>query len=131
MSKIKTQENAASVDDFVAAIDDPARREDCRALVALFASATRQKPTMWGDRIIGYGKRHYTYANGKPGVLCKVGFAPRAKTFALYIADFPGRDALLGKLGKHKFSGGCLHIPTLAGLDLKVLKAIVSQGYRL
>ena len=84
---------------------------------------------MWGAHIVGFGKRHYNYADGKPAELCKVGFAPRARSFALYIAKFPGREALLNKLGKHKFSGGCLHINKLENIDLEILRKIIKKGY--
>lgn len=129
MAQRKTRETGASVDDFVDSISDEVKRRDCRALVDLFSSATGQEPKMWGEHIVGFGKRHYHYANGKPAELCKIGFAPRARSFALYIARFPGREALLDNLGKHKFCGGCLHIPKVDAVDLEVLETIVRKGY--
>lgn len=129
MAKRKTQETDASVDDFVNSISDPVKREDCRTLVDLFASVTGQEPKMWGSHIVGFGKRHYKYADGKPAELCKVGFAPRSKSFAFYIAKYPGREILLDNLGKHKFCGGCLHITRLTNVDLKVLGKIIKNGY--
>lgn len=129
MSTIKTQENDASIDDFIASLDDPRKRQDCRTLVALFTRASTLAPRMWGTSIVGFGTHHYLYANGKPGAICKVGFAPRVKSLALYLADFPGRAALLNDMGKHKFSGGCLHIDKLDHIDLDALETIVREAY--
>lgn len=129
MSTIKTQQNDASVEAFIDTVEDPARQRDCRTLVALFTRASGQTPRMWGDRIVGFGERHYQYANGKPGEICKVGFAPRAKSLAFYIPDFPGRAALLDSMGRHKFSGGCLHIAALEAVPLDTLESIVRKAY--
>ena len=129
MAKIKTQENNASVDAFVAAIPDLVKREDCGTLVKLFSLATGQEPKMWGEHIVGFGKRHYTYANGKPGEMCKVGFAPRSKSFALYLATFPDSDTLYKQLGKYKFQGGCLHITKIADINPEILKIIVKKSF--
>ena len=125
----KTQETNASVDEFIDSIEQAPKREDCRAIAKLMQSATGQKPKMWGTHIIGFGKHHYTYANGKPGEICNVGFAPRSRSFALYLSNFPGREKLLNRLGKHRFSGGCLHVVKLADIDEKVLADIVQKAY--
>ena len=130
MSTIKTQENDASIETFISTLDDPRRQQDCRTLVDLFTRASKQTPRMWGTSIVGFGKHHYQYANGKPGEICKVGFAPRAKSFAFYLADFPDRAALLESMGKHKFSGGCLHISKLDAVDLKTLETVVRKAYQ-
>ena len=71
MTTIKTQQNDASIEDFIDTLDDPQKREDCRVLVELFARASKQTPRMWGTGIVGCGKHHYQYANGKPGEMCK------------------------------------------------------------
>jgi hypothetical protein len=78
---------------------------------------------------VGFGERHYLYANGKPGVICKVGFAPRAKSFALYLAKGPDHAALIKQLGKHKYSGGCLHITNLADVNADVLSRMVKSAF--
>lgn len=129
MSAIKTQENDASIEDFIAAHKDPIKQQGCSTLTTLFTRATKQTPRMWGTSIVGFGRHQYQYANGKPGVICKVGFAPRAKSFALYLADFPERAALLESMGKHQFSGGCLHIKKLDEVNLKILETIVTKAY--
>jgi hypothetical protein len=123
----KTVATAASVPEFIARIGDPARREDAKALAKLFGEVSGWKAKMWGAAIIGFGAYHYTYASGHSGSICAVGFSPRKANFALYVADFPGKEALLKRLGKHK--GGlkqCLYVDRLADVDLGVLKQIVA-----
>ena len=130
MAKRKTNETDDSVDDFIDSIADEPRREDCRAITKLMSTATRQKPRMWGTSIIGFGKHHYQYANGKPAEICKVGFAPRARSFAFYLPKYPEHAALIKKLGKHKYSGGCLHVSRLADVDVSVLARMIASAFR-
>lgn len=40
-----------------------------------------------------------------------------------------GAAASLKKLGKHKVSGGCLHIAKLADVDQAVLREMVRSAY--
>ncbi|NKB99357.1 MAG: DUF1801 domain-containing protein [Pseudomonadales bacterium] len=129
MKERKTQETKASVSQFVKSISDKQKREDCAAITKLMRSATKQTPKMWGDAIIGFGRHNYRYANGKPADICRVGFAPRSRSFAFYLSDFPDRAKLLGKMGKHHFSGGCLHITKLADVDPEILTTIIESAY--
>ena len=130
MAKRKTNESDDSVDDFIDSIKDKTKREDCRAITRLMAAATRVKPKMWGTSIIGFGKHHYQYADGKPAEICKVGFAPRAKSFSFYLPKYPEHASLVKKLGKHKYSGGCLHVTRLADVDQAVLARMVKHAFR-
>lgn len=130
MANIKTVQNKASVSNYIASLPEERKRKDGRKIIKIMKSATQDKPMMWGDKIVGFGKYHYTYKNGKPGEICNVGFAPRAKSFAFYLSNFPGRDKLIAKLGKHKFSGGCLHITKLGDVDEKVLESIIKKAYQ-
>lgn len=130
MAKRKTNETEASVDEFIESIEDELKREDCRSIAGIMATATGVDPKMWGSGIVGFGKLHYRYANGKPAEICKVGFAPRSRSFAFYLPAYPEHVSLISKLGKHKYSGGCLHIAHLSDVDTDVLARIVNRAYR-
>jgi Domain of unknown function (DU1801) len=130
MAKRKTNQTDDSVDAFIDSIEDESRREDCRAITRIMRTATGQEPRMWGTSIIGFGKHHYQYANGKPAEICKVGFAPRARSFAFYLPKYPQHRELIPKLGKHKYSGGCLHLTKLADVDVRVLARMVKSAFR-
>lgn len=98
MANIKTVLNRASVSKHIASLSEEHKRKDGRKIIKIMKSATQEKPMMWGDKIIGFGKHHYTYANCKPGEICNVGFAPRSRSFAFYLSNFPGRDKLIDRL---------------------------------
>jgi len=55
MAKNKTKATQASVEDYLSAIADEARRKDCEALAKPMAKATKQEPMMWGTGIVGFG----------------------------------------------------------------------------
>lgn len=130
MSKAtKTKPTTVSVTDFISAVENDTRREDAVVLMRLLKAVTGWKPKMWGPTIIGFGAYHYTYDTGHSGSTCAIGFSPRKASLVIYVADFPGKEALLGQLGKHK--GGlkqCLYINKLADVDMKVLEKILIGG---
>lgn len=130
MAKVKTSLNDNSVTAFLDGIADASKREDAHAITKLMASATGETPHMWGNAIVGCGIRHYQYADGKPGEICKVGFSPRAKVFSFYLPEYPEHAALIQKLGKHKYSGGCLHVTRLADVDTRVLEQMIRSAFR-
>ena len=126
MAENKTRPTEVSVDAFINSLPEP-RRADGRALVKLMQSVSRQKPTVWGPSIIGFGSYHYRYESGREGDMPLLCFSPRKSANVLYInlAD----RTLLDKLGKHRLSGGCLHIKKLSGVDRAVLKTIIGNSY--
>lgn len=126
----KTIATKSNVADFIAAIADDARRADAKAASKLIADATGQKPTMWGSAIIGFGAYHYTYDSGREGDMCKIGLSPRKSGLVLYnVISDKNAAAALKQLGKHKVSGGCLHIAKLADVDQAVLRAMIKSAY--
>ena len=131
MSRRKTNETDESVDDFIDSIADERKRDDCRAIARIMSDATGMSPRMWGTSIIGFGKRHYRYADGKPAEICQGGFAPRARSFAFYLPKYPEHASLVAHLGKHRYHGGCLHLSKLADVDSSVLSRMVGAAFRM
>jgi hypothetical protein len=126
MAENKTRATKASVSDYIAAIGDVARRQDCQALATLMTRATKHKPKMWGTGIVGFGNYHYKYESGREGDSCLTGFSSRKSDISVYlVASFPGHDELLSKLGKHKMAKACLSIRRLGDVDLAVLEQLV------
>ena len=127
MSENKTRPTELSVEAYLAAIEDEARREDCRALVTLMSKATKQPAKMWGSSIVGFGSYHYRYESGREGDSCVAGFASRKGDISLYLMTDPERrDELLAALGKHKAGKGCIYVRRMADIDEKVLAKLVS-----
>jgi hypothetical protein len=118
MSENKTKPTAASVESYFAAISDEPRRKDCEALAKLMAQATKEPPKMWGSSVVGFGSYHYKYESGREGDSCLTGFSSRKSDISVYlVADFPGREEILAKLGKHKLGKGCLYIRQLRAIS--------------
>ena len=123
----KTKATDVSVEDYLAAINDEARRKDCEALADLMAKATKQPPRMWGASIVGFGSYHYRYASGREGDTCVVGFSSRKGDISVYgLNGAAGAAGLLSRLGKHKAGKGCVYIKRLSDVDLKVLEKLVA-----
>jgi hypothetical protein len=123
----KTTETDASVDDYLAAIDDEVRRDDCRVLARLMSGVTRQPPRMWGAGIVGFGSYHYRYESGREGDAPLTGFAARKGDISVYlVTGFEGREALLARLGRHKTGKACLYVRRLSDVDMQVLEQLVA-----
>lgn len=126
-----------SVADFIAAIEDPRRREEAQQLDALLQQVTGEAPRMWGPSIIGYGSYTYRYASGKEGTMCRLGFSPRKAQIVVYLVpdgsgmDQTGSDALLAALGTHSVGKGCLNIKRLDKVDCAVLTQLLSLNWQL
>ncbi|MDT3402889.1 DUF1801 domain-containing protein [Mucilaginibacter terrae] len=127
----QTIENQASVTDFINTVADETKRADSFKLIDLMSNATGLPAKMWGPAIVGFGSYHYKYESGREGDAPRVGFSPRANALTLYLAmDFPRKEQLLAKLGKHKTSVACIYIKKLADVDLEVLKEMIADSVK-
>lgn len=129
-AKLQTQETDASVDDFIAAIENPVRRADAEKVLAMYKRVTGEEPKMWGPAIVGFGNGVLRYPDGREIDWMLAAFSPRKQNMTLYvISDSPKQPALLAKLGKHTTSVACLYINKLSDVDEKVLEAVVKDSY--
>jgi hypothetical protein len=130
MAELKTKPTDASVEDFIAGVEDEAKREDCRTLTVMMRRITGAEPVMWGPSIVGFGTYHYRYESGREGDWMLAGFSPRRRELTVYVmAGFKGAEKVLTRLGKHRTSsGGCLYIKKLADIDLEVLEELVRDS---
>ncbi len=127
MAENKTKPSDASVEAYLAAIEDEARREDCRALVKLMSRVSKEPPKMWGASIVGFGSYHYKYASGREGDACRTGFSSRKGDISVYLmTGFEGQAELLARLGKHKMGKACLSIRKLSDVDSKILEQLIA-----
>jgi hypothetical protein len=129
MAENKTKETDASVESYLSAIPDEARRKDCEALAKLMAKATKHPPKMWGSSIVGFGSYHYKYESGREGDMCLVGFSSRKSDISVYgLMAAPSHEELIPKLGRHKAGKGCLYLKSLSDIDLKVLEKLIADA---
>ena len=130
MAENKTVKTGASVEEFIAGVENSRRREDGETLLEMMREITGLEPEMWGPSIIGFGDLHYKYESGREGDIFLTGFSPRKRSLSLYIAsDFAEYESLLARLGKHRKSVSCLYINKLADVDMDVLRELVRRSY--
>jgi hypothetical protein len=79
VAELNTRPTDASIDDFIAGVENEAKREDCRTLVALMRRVTGTEPVMWGPSTVGFGRYHERYASGREGDWLHAGFSPRKR----------------------------------------------------
>ena len=124
----KTQPTEIKVADFIRQ-SDPKKVDDSFELVEIMEKLSGEPATMWGPSIIGFGKYHYTYASGRQGEMCRIGFSPRKDKFSLYVtcdADF--RNDLVEQLGKIKQTKGCIYFKKLDDLNRGVLEELIKAS---
>ncbi len=122
----KTRPTTASVDDFLAA-SPPVRQADAAVVRDLLAEIAGAPAVMWGPSIVGFGS--YSTGGAKPMDWPLLGFSPRKTELVLYFAsDFPEREALLARLGKHRSSVACVYVKRLADIDMAVLRQIAEAS---
>jgi len=129
MAEIKTKPTEVTAAGFIAAVENPARREDAKSVCAMMERITGQPPRMWGPSIIGFGSYHYKYDSGHEGTMCRLGFSPRKAQLVLYIlTEDPAQSEQLARLGKHKTGKSCLYINKLADVDMAVLEEMTRDA---
>jgi hypothetical protein len=129
MAEPKTLPTGASVADFLEGVEPASRREDGKALCALFEEVTGYKPILWGASIIGFGQYQYTYASGRTGDWPLTAFSPRKANLTVYVMPgFAPYTALLEKLGPYKTGSSCLYLKSLASVDQSVLREIIAAS---
>jgi uncharacterized protein DUF1801 len=136
MAELKTRATEVGVEAFIGALPDERRREEARALDAIYRRVTGLAPKMWGPSIVGYGSYDYRYDSGRTGTMCKAGFSPRKAALTLYLVDDHGArqadaDALFARLGPHSTGKSCLYIRRLDKVDPAALEGLVALSWEL
>jgi len=134
MAELKTRATEIDVAAFLDAVPDPRRRDEGRALDALYRKVTRCEPKMWGPSIVGYGSYHYKYDSGHEGTMARAGFSPRKAALTLYLDACDGAvgdeaEALFARLGPHSRGKSCLYIKRLDKVDTEVLEQLVRLSW--
>ncbi len=135
-AELKTKPTEVTVEQFIAGLPDERRREEARALDAIYRRVTALEPRMWGPSIVGYGSYDYRYDSGRTGTMCKAGFSPRKAALTLYLVDGHGArqadaDALFARLGKHSTGKACLYVKRLDQVDSGALEGLVALSWEM
>ncbi len=131
MAEIKTKPTLQSVGEFLNKVEPQEKRQDSFTLLKMLEQITKEKPVMWGSSMIGFGLYHYKSERSKQeGDWPLIAFSPRKQNLTLYIMPgFKDYAELLGKLGRHTTSVGCLYIKRLADIDQKVLTDLLENAF--
>jgi hypothetical protein len=131
MAEPKTRKTKASVGDFLAKVENPVRRRDARRVGAIMARLTGARAAMWGPTIVGFGSYDLVMASGKSNPWPVAAYSPRGPALVVYIMPgFPGREALLARLGPHSIGKSCLYIKRLDDVDLPTLEKLITGSMR-
>ena len=130
MAELKTQKNDASVIDFINSLNDDVKKQDSLKLLEIFEECTGEKPIMWGTSIVGFGSYHYkSEISAQEGDWPLTGFSPRKQNLTIYIMPgFEKYQKELANIGKHKTSVSCLYVKKLSGIDVDILKKIITDS---
>lgn len=117
------------VETFIEDIPHPRKQAEARQLIVLFREISGFEPVIWGGGIIGFGKYRYRYDSGREGEAPVIAFAPRKARHSLYLeSEFPEKEQLLMRLGKHKESVACVYINKLPDIDVTILRELVAAS---
>jgi hypothetical protein len=132
MAEIKTKQTKQSVEKFLNSVKDEAKRRDCFAVMELMKKITKEKPVLWGNGVIGFGKYHYKSERSRQeGDWFITGFSPRKQNLTLYIiAGFKRYPELMKSLGKYKTGSSCLYLNKLEDIDINVLKELIKESVK-
>ena len=129
----KIKPSTASVEDFLHTITPEQKRMDSFVLLEMMKKASKEEPVLWSNSFIGFGmKRHKSPTTGREADWMRIGFAPRKTNLTLYFgANVDSLGTSLEKLGKYKAGMGCVYVNKLADIDLKVLRGMITAGWKL
>jgi hypothetical protein len=125
----KTKPAPVGAEDFVKAIGDETRRDDCLTLIALMKTITKCEPKMWGSTIVGFGDHHDQYGSGHEGDTFILDFSPRKDSRTLDLG--PNTDRFretLDQLGKHKVGKWYLYVRRPAGVNPSALSTLLKKA---
>jgi len=113
--------------EYLDGLADARRRDEGRALLALFAEVTRAPGVMWGPSIVGFGSTEL--ATG--GVWPVIGFSARKARLSLYgLLGHPRSEELVAALGGRTAQGvGCLYITRLDEVSEPALRELVTHSW--
>jgi hypothetical protein len=114
---------------FLEKVEDLDKRKDCFKLLRLLEEWTSEKPKLWRNSIVGFGKYHYKYDSGREGDWFLTGFSPRKNNLSIYnTAGFSNYENIMSELGKYKTGASCLYVKRLSDINIDKLKILVEKS---
>ena len=129
MAELKTKENNASVAAFLDAIPDAQRREDALTVAAMMKAATRRAEDV-GHPSSASARSTTGTRQGARGLAKNRVFPSERQPHALHHERLRAAPELMARLGKYKTGKSCLYIDSLADVDAKVLKQLITRALK-
>ena len=126
MAELKTVPTDLSIDDWLLTLK-PEKQKDAIELIKLMEEVTNEAPVIWGNNMIGFGKKHLVYASGREIDYFLLGFGMRKKAITIYLSIEVNKK-VFEELGKHTKGVGCLYINQLADINKEELKKILIES---
>ena len=126
MAELKTVPTNLSIDDWLLTLK-PEKQKDAIELIKLMEEVTNEAPVIWGNNMIGFGKKHLVYASGREIDYFLLGFGMRKKAITIYLSIEVNKK-VFEELGKHTKGVGCLYINQLADINKEELKKILIES---
>lgn len=123
MAELKTVPTNLSIDDWLLTLK-PEKQKDAIELIQLMEEVTNEAPVIWGNNMIGFGKKHLVYASGREIDYFLLGFGMRKKAITIYLSIEVNKK-VFEELGKHTKGVGCLYINQMADINKEELKKIL------
>lgn len=126
MAELKTVPTNLSIDDWLLTLK-PEKQKDAIELIQLMEEVTNEAPVIWGNNMIGFGKKHLVYASGREIDYFLLGFGMRKKAITIYLSIEVNKK-VFEELGKHTKGVGCLYINQMADINKEELKKILIES---
>ena len=123
MAELKTVPTDLSIDDWLLTLKLE-KQKDAIELIQLMEEVTNEAPVIWGNNMIGFGKKHLVYASGREIDYFLLGFGMRKKAITIYLSIEVNKK-VFEELGKHTKGVGCLYINQMADINKEELKKIL------
>lgn len=125
-------ETAQDPEQYIALIDDPARRADVAALDAMIRDEAPELARHMYGSMLGYGTYHYRYATGRTGEAALIALASQKRYISLYCGctDAEGylAERYSERLPRANIGRSCVRFTRLSDVDADVLRELVRES---
>jgi len=122
-------------DDYISAIEDPARRGDIEALDRLIRAEAPDLDRHMRSGMLAYGTYRYRYASGREGEAGVIALASQKRYISLYVSCTEGgaylAETFASRLPGADIGRSCIRFKRLGDVDEGVLRELISDAAKL
>lgn len=121
--------------EYIAAIEDPARRADIAAIDVLIRETVPDLAPHVDGAMLGYGRYRYRYPTGNGGEAAVVGLASNVRYISLYLLGADDRgyvaERYAPRFPKASIGKSCIRFKRLSDVDVEALRDALSENLAL